>query len=300
MNDNLRGILAMTASMLMFNVGDTLFKVMGSTLPVGEMLFVRGIFASLMVLIAAYCMRALGHWRQILSLPMAFRVVCEMACSVLFFMALMRMNFSDAAAIGQFTPLAVMAGAAVFLGETVGWRRWSAAGVGFLGVLLIIKPGTAAFQPIALLMLMSMAFVAGRDLITRRLPKHVPTVLITLTSAVSGLVLGALMQPFEDWRMVSHGEIGMLALCALSVLFGYGLVIIGMRFGETGVVSPFRYSYMLFAMFSSLFIFREWPDALSWLGIGLVIGAGLYMVHRERVVGSRRSGLSHTVVTRCR
>ena len=97
--------------------------------------------------------------------------------------------------------------------------------------------------------------------------------------------------------MVSHGEIGGLAVCAVTVLLGYGLVIVGMRFGETGVVSPFRYSYMLFAMLSSLFVFREWPDALSWLGIAFVIGAGLYMVHRERVVGGRRSVPPHAVVT---
>jgi drug/metabolite transporter (DMT)-like permease len=297
MSDNLRGILAMIASMLMFNIGDTLFKVMGRSLPIGEMLFVRGIFASLIVCVAAYGMGALGQWRRILTWPMAWRTVCEMACSVLFFMALMQMNFSDAAAIGQFTPLAVMAGAALLFGESVGWRRWSAAGVGFVGVLLIIKPGTAAFQPVALLMLLSMAFVAGRDLITRRLPKDVPTVLIALASAVSGLVLGAAMQPLESWRGVSGGEIGIFAACAVSVLLGYVLVIIGMRVGETGVVSPFRYSYMLFAMLSSLFIFREWPDALSWLGIALVIGAGLYMVHRERVIGRRPSVPTHVVAT---
>jgi drug/metabolite transporter (DMT)-like permease len=287
MNDNVRGILAMTASMFMFNVGDTLFKVMGLSLPVGQMLFVRGIFASLLVLAAAYALGALPAWRHVLTAPMALRTLCEMACSVLFFVALMRMNFSDAAAIGQFTPLAVMAGAAIFLHETVGWRRWTAAGVGLIGVLLIIKPGTSAFQPMALLMLLSMAFVATRDLITRRLPKAVPTVLITLTSAVGGLVVGAMMQPFETWGPVSVGEVGFLAICAVTVLLGYMLVIIGMRFGETGVVSPFRYAYMLFALLSSLVVFRERPDAWSWLGILLVIGSGLYMVHRERVVGQR-------------
>jgi drug/metabolite transporter (DMT)-like permease len=285
MTDTVRGILAMIAAMFMFNIGDTLFKLMGAALPIGEMLFLRGVFATVIVTVAAWQMGVLPQWRRLLTWPIFVRAVCEMACSLLFFVALMRMNFSDAAAIGQFTPLAIMAGAAVFLRESVGWRRWTAAAVGLLGVLLIIKPGTSAFQPMALVMLVSMAFVAARDLITRRLPKDVPTVLLTLTSVVSGLVLGAFMQPFEVWQAVSVGQIGLLVLCAVSVLFGYGLVIVGMRFGETGVVSPFRYAYMLFALLSSLIIFHERPDAWSWAGIGLVVSAGLYMVHRERVVG---------------
>jgi drug/metabolite transporter (DMT)-like permease len=283
MSDNLRGILAMMLSMFAFNIGDTLFKVMGVTLPVGEMLLVRGIFATAIMLVAAWWMDALKHWRKVLTPMMAWRTLFEVACSMLFFIAMMRMAFSDVAAIGQFTPLMVMAGAAVFLGEPVGWRRWTAAAVGFAGVLLIIKPGTGAFQPMALVALASMAFVTGRDLITRVMPRDVPTVLITLSSALGGMLVGPLMMPFEDWRWFTLMETGVMLICALTVLGGYVMIILAMRFGDTAVVSPFRYGYMVFAMLSSLLVFRERPDLISWLGIALVVGSGLYMVHRERV-----------------
>lgn len=282
MSENVRGILAMVASMFFFNIGDTLFKVMGVTLPIGEMLLIRGIFATVIVLVAAWWMDALRHVRRVLTPMMAARTLAEVACSVLFFVGLLRLNFSDAAAIGQFTPLLVMAGAALFLGEAVGWRRWTAAGVGFLGVLLVVKPGTSAFQPAALILFASMVFVAIRDLITRRLPKDVPTVLITLSSAVGGFLVGPLMLPFETWQPVTSFEVGLIAICAVTVLAGYALIIAATRLGDTAVVTPFRYAYILFALLSSWFIFKERPDLTSWVGIALVVGAGLYMVHREQ------------------
>jgi drug/metabolite transporter (DMT)-like permease len=181
----------------------------------------------------------------------------------------------------------VMAGAALFLNEPVGWRRWSAASVGLVGVLMIIKPGTSAFQPGSLLIVLSMVCVAARDLITRRLPARVPTVLIAVVAAVTITLVGAVMILFEGWTPPHAGEIGALAVCGASVLAGYIFIIVASRTGDTALVAPFRYTYIAFAMLSSLLVFRETPDALSWLGIGLIVGSGLYMLHRERVVGRR-------------
>jgi drug/metabolite transporter (DMT)-like permease len=198
------------------------------------------------------------------------------------------MPFADAAAIGQFTPLAVMAGAALFLGEPVGWRRWTAAGVGVLGVLMIIKPGTSAFQPAALIMLASMIAVAARDLITRRMGQGIPTILLAATSALAVFVPSPLLIPLEEpWGSLTAAQLGALAFSAATVLVGYVFIIDAMRHGDTGVVSPFRYAYMLFAMLASLVIFHERPDAVSWFGIALIVGAGLYMVHREQKVRGR-------------
>jgi drug/metabolite transporter (DMT)-like permease len=210
----------------------------------------------------------------------------------------MHLTFADAAAIGQFTPLMVMAGAAIFLREAVGWRRWSAAAVGFFGVMLIIKPGTGAFQPMALVILASMVCVAARDLITRRIPKDLPTSLLTAGSAVAGAVIGLVMAPFEQpWISPSFKDVAIMAACAASVLCGYALIIIAVRHGPTAVTSPFRYTYMLFAVLSSLLIFRENPDAWSWAGIALIIGSGLYMLHRERVVAQRARAARQTSAT---
>jgi drug/metabolite transporter (DMT)-like permease len=252
------------------------------------MMFVRGLMATTLVLVAAHWMGELQHWRRAFTQLNFWRAVCEASCTYLFFFALFQMQFADAAAIGQFTPLIVMAGAALFLNEPVGWRRWTAAGVGFLGVLFIIKPGTGAFQPAALLMLASMVAVAARDLLTRRMSRDVPTILLTATSAVAVLVTSPLLIPFEPpWRAMSALQLFAISMCAATVLAGYFFIIIAMRRGETGAITPFRYAYMLFAMLSSFLIFRERPDAWSWLGIALIIGAGLYMIHRERIVRAR-------------
>lgn len=282
------GVGAMVAAMMCFNTGDTVFKVMGSGMPVGEMLFIRGIFATVAMLGFCAYVGVLTEARRLLTPLIGLRVSMEALCSVLFFVGLMHLNYADAVAIGQFTPLMVMAGAALFLGEPVGWRRWTAAGFGFLGVLLIIKPGTSAFQPMAVIILLSVVSVAARDLATRLVPKTTPTSLLTAASALSGMVVGLAMAPFERaWHWPSLSEVLVLAFCAGTVLGGYIFIIIAMRIGPTAVTAPFRYTSMLFATFSSLVIFRERPDAWSWFGIALIIGAGLYMLHRERVVLQR-------------
>ncbi len=287
MSDTMRGIAAMILAMLGFAVGDTLVKLLGDSLPIGQMLFVRGVFATTLVTGYAWWTGALGDFAKMRDRAVVWRTLTDSACSVLFFLGLVRMSYADASAIGQFVPLMVMAGAALFLGEPVGWRRWSAALVGFAGVMLIIKPGTTAFQPSSLLILASMICVAARDLITRRMPHNLPTVLLTVVAAAAITVIGGLLGLFETWRALSVREIGMLGVCACGVLAGYVFIIVAMRTGHAATITPFRYSYMVFALASSVFVFRQMPDRWSLVGIGLVIGSGLYMLHRERVVGRR-------------
>jgi drug/metabolite transporter (DMT)-like permease len=289
MSANLTGIAAMTAAMFAFNLGDTLIKVTGASMPVGEMLLIRGLFSSALIVSYAAWTGAFSQWRSIASWPVVLRTVADSACSVLFFLGLLQVSFADASAIGQFLPLMVMAGAALFLDEPVGWRRWSAAGVGLVGVLMIVKPGTTAFQPGALPIILSMVCVATRDLITRRMPASVPTVLLAVVAAVAVTVVGAVMAVFESWSPPRIGEVGALAVCGASVLAGYIFIIIASRTGDTALVAPFRYAYIAFAMVSSLFVFGEQPDPLSWLGIALIVGSGFYMLHRERIA-AKRSG----------
>ena len=95
------------------------------------------------------------------------------------------------------------------------------------------------------------------------------------------------MGVLEEWSAVSTAEFGMLAVAAVVVLAGYVFIVIAMRVGDTAVVTPFRYTYMVFALVSSVLVFRQSPDTASWVGVTLVVGSGLYMLHRERVVGQR-------------
>ena len=280
---NLRSILAMVASMLIFSVSDVMMKLVGSQMPIGQLLLLRGAIATVLILAYARTTGALAFAHHMLSPKVVWRSLAEAICSVFYFIALMRMTLADVAAISQFTPLVVMAGAALLFGEAVGWRRWSAAVVGFGGVLLIVKPGTSAFEPVSLVMLGSMAFVAARDLVTRRLQPGIPTVLVTASAIIAVTLTGAAMTPFESWHRPTVSEWLMLAISGIAVMTGFMLGIEAMRSGDIGVVAPFRYSFMVFATLLSFAVFGDVPGGLDWIGIALILASGLYMLHRQRV-----------------
>jgi drug/metabolite transporter (DMT)-like permease len=280
---NMRAIVAMVASMLIFALSDVVMKIVGNRLPLGELLLLRGVIATGMIAAVAWWTGALAQLPLAWSPKVLWRTLAEVICSILYFIALLRMALADVAAISQFAPLAVMAGAALFLGEAVGWRRWTAAMVGFLGVMLIVKPGTSAFQPMALVMMASMLFVAIRDLITRRLSQTVPNVLVTGAAVVGVMLAGAAMAPFQVWVWPTPLEWLLLTASGLAVMTGFMLGIVAMRTGDIGLVSPFRYSFLVFGVALGFVVFNEVPDRWSINGILLILAAGLYSIHRERV-----------------
>ena len=281
MRENVRAILAMTASMLCFTAGDAFVKIVGRDLPVSQIMFVRGAFASCLVLGVCAWMGAFTQWRRLLTPLMAWRTVGEICATLFFFTGLMRLSFTDAAAIGQVAPLAVTAGAAVFLSEPVGWRRWTATAIGFVGVLLIIRPGTSAFNPAALLIVMAVAAVALRDLVTRQIGSTLPILLITAAAAVSVTLAGLLFSLVETWRVPTPTLLACLAAAATTVLGGYVFTILATRAGDVSVVSPFRYTSAVFGVGIGVLAFGEHPDGLTLLGLGIVIAAGMYTFMRE-------------------
>jgi drug/metabolite transporter (DMT)-like permease len=287
-SDNARGIAAMLVAVAAFVVGDTIIKFAGQRLPVGEMIFVRGLFASAIIVASCWAAGLLGGVGQVLTLPVAVRTICDVGATIFFFSALVRMPFASVNAINQFAPLAVTAGAALFLREPVGWRRWSATTVGFLGVLVIIRPGTEAFDPAGLLVIASVCCVVVRDLLTRRIALAVPTLLIAGLSGVSVSLSGLLLLPFENWRIPSLQETFLLAGAALCIFVGYYAIVHAMRLGELAVVAPFRYAGTVFAVVTGYAVFSEIPDGPTLLGILIVVAAGLYSFHRERVRRRRK------------
>jgi drug/metabolite transporter (DMT)-like permease len=281
---NARGIVAMLAGMFCFVASDTLIKIVGRDLPVGQIMFVRGLFASVLMGSIVALSGGLSLVPAVLRRPLVgWRTLAEAGATLCFFAGLVRLPFADAAAIGQFTPLAVTAAAAIFLNEPVGWRRWLATVVGLLGVMIIIRPGTSAFNWAALFIVGCVAFVTVRDLTTRQIGAAVPATLLVCLSVVAVTVVGLCMKPFEVWVSPTTWHIGALALSALGVSGGYYGTIIAMRSGEISVIAPFRYAVMLYALFWGYLVFNEVPDRATWIGITIVIGAGLYTVYREHV-----------------
>ncbi len=284
---NTRGILAMIAAMGSFSLCDMLIKLVGHDMPIGEIIFVRGLFASALVLVAAISSGALSDTakaviRQKRGLVVV-RTIAEVGATVTFLSGLIRLPFADASAIAQFVPLGVTAAAAIFLGEPVGWRRWLAAFVGLIGVMIIIKPGTAAFDPSALWILGSMFFVVTRDLTTRQIGNQVPSLFLICISAFAVTIASLGFLPFETWRIPSLNTCLLLFGSAIGVLGGFYALIVAMQSGEIATVAPFRYSIILFAIFLGMVVFGERPPMSTFVGVAIVVTAGLYMFHRERV-----------------
>jgi drug/metabolite transporter (DMT)-like permease len=289
-SDNLRGIGAMLAAMAAFVVNDAMMKLAATDLPTGQVIFLRGlmivpVLAALMLASATPATLEMLHRPGILA-----RCAAEVAAAILYLSALFHMPIAECTAILQFTPLALTAGAALFLGAPVGWRRWLATLVGLIGVLIIIRPGASAFNPYAALALLSVAFIAARDLITRRLGKDVPTIVIAFTSTAAVAVSSLGLLPFETWRWPSPMALLALLGASAALLGAQYWIILAMRTGDIAVVAPFRYSIILWAVVAGFLVWHEIPDLATWVGIAVVTAAGLYTFLREhRLARAARS-----------
>ncbi len=283
LSGNSRGILAMLAACLFFVCGDAAMKFMSQRMATGETMLIRGLIATILVWTIAYASGALRELPLHISRLLCYRTACEVGGGLTFQNGLARIPFADASAIVQVNPLVVTAGAAIFLNEKVGWRRWTATAIGLLGVLLIIRPGTGAFHWASLLLLGAVLCSTGRDLITRKMAPGVPPLLITAFSAPATTAASFLLLPFETWRAPTASELALLSIPAMCMLAGQLCVIISIRAGEVSAVVPFRYSSIIFALALSLTIWGEFPDRLTLLGIAIVVIAGLYTFHREQV-----------------
>lgn len=279
---NLRGITAMLIATAAFVVNDTLLKIAAGALPTGEAIFLRGLFTTLLcgyLIVRSDALRALPH---ALSRRVLGRALADVGASMCFLIALMHMPFGDAYAILQFTPLAITAGAALFLRERVGWRRWTAAVLGLVGVLIIVRPGGAAFNAYSLLALASTLFSVARDLLTRGVAASVPSLVIAGASTAAITLASLAFAAFESWvRPPPHAVLQLLGAAA-TLLAGQYWLIAAMRTGEIAVVAPFRYAIILWALLAGFLVWREVPDLFTWIGIAIVTAAGLYTFLREQ------------------
>jgi drug/metabolite transporter (DMT)-like permease len=280
-SDNLRGILAMLAAMGSLIVNDCFIKVVAAELPTGEAIFLRGLFTTLLGLGVVTATIGLGALRLAAAPRMPLRAGAEVMATILYLSALTRMPIADATAILQFTPLALTAAAALFLGAPVCWRRWLATVAGLIGVLIIVRPGGSGFNPYSSLALAAIVFVVARDLITRRVGAEVPTIVIAAISAgaVTAASLGLAL--FESWVWPSALAVLMLLGAGMGLLGGNYWIVVAMRSGDIATVGPFRYSIILWAVIAGFVIWGEMPDLASFIGIAIVTAAGLYMLVRE-------------------
>ncbi len=286
LTDNVRGAILMTVSMAAFVVNDTMMKVTFETLPVAQTLFFRGLMASSMILAMAAYTGALRYrpprrdrW------PLALRLIGEVGATSSFMLALANTPIANAVAVLQAAPLFVTMAAALFLGETVRWRRWSAIGVGFIGMLIIVQPGAEGFDAYALYAVLTVLFITARDIGTRNLSEGTPTLWASATSALVVTVGAGLIIPLEGWRPMGRSEFALSFGASLFVIIGYVTHVGSVRLGEISAVAPFRYTVLIWALMLGFFVFGEMPNALTLLGSVIVTAAGLYTIWREQAVG---------------
>ena len=272
----------MLAAMALFCCGDALMKLAAPTVATGQCLFVRScVSVAILWALVAYQ----GEGRDVvraLTRPMGLRVIGDVGGSIFYQSALARVRFADASAVLQINPLMVTAAAALFLGERVGWRRWTATAVGLAGVLLIIQPGTGAFTWSSVLLIVAVMFATLRDLATRRIDQAVPGFVVTALSQTAVLAASASLSLIEPWRMLDRLELAELAVAGVFSLTGQLCLVASIRSGDISAVVPFRYSAILWSLMLGVLLWGELPDALTACGIAIVVGAGLYAFFREQ------------------
>ena len=272
----------MIGAMACFIVNDALVKYASQTMPAAQLIFVRGVMASVLVLAVAQATGATRRIREIARGWVAVRAVVDAIATMLFLVSLFHLPLANATAINMASPLIITVLAAVFLGERLGASRWMAVGIGFLGVLLIIQPQAEGFNDYALVCLLSTVLLSVRDIVTRRVHAGVPSILVTLSNTVAVTLLAGGLSLFEGWRAFTAFEMGLLAVVAVFLSTAYYLIVISTRRGDLSLIAPFRYTAILFATVAGFVIWGDTPNALAWCGIALVIASGIYVLRVSR------------------
>ncbi len=286
MSDNLRGAVLMLISMATFTCNDAVMKAVTQTLPLYESVALRGLSVLVLMLVVAQIQQGgvrLSVPREDL-LPLVVRTVADIASTVLYLLALREMALADLSAILQALPLGVTLAAGLFFHERLGWRRLSAIGVGFVGVVMILRPGSGAFDIWSVVALASMLLIVLRDIVTRTFSAGIGSSTIAFYAAATITLTGFILGVGEEWRMPDLREAGLLLLSAGFLTAGYITAVATMRVGEISLIAPLRYTSLVWAIVLGLVIFGEWPDLWTWLGSALVVGAGLYTILREQSV----------------
>jgi drug/metabolite transporter (DMT)-like permease len=283
MTDNLRGSLLMVLAMLGFAFEDAFVKLASRHLPLGEVLALMGAIGMALFTALALHGGTPPLPRSLLTRTMALRSASEIIGRVFYGLALALTPISQASAILQATPLVVVLGAAVLFGERVGLMRWLLIFAGFMGVMIIIRPGLEGFSALSLLAVLGLLGFAGRDLATRAAP-------LTLSNAQLG-VAGFLMLALSGIILTAINA-NVVAPTPLAVALTFGAACFGvlaymaltqaMRTGEVGVVTPFRYSRLLFALCIGYGLFGERPDALTLLGSAVIVACGIFILSQSR------------------
>ncbi|MBB3935484.1 DMT family transporter [Aureimonas phyllosphaerae] len=278
---NLQASILMTLSMATFATNDMLTKFATQSIEPVQIMAVRGVMASLLLFLFARWRKAALSFSVLREPAVLVRAFADICTTLTYLNALRHLPLANTAAIFQALPLTITLGAFLFLGESVGWRRWTAIAVGFAGVLVILAPGVDGFNVYGLWVLASVVFAAMRDLATRRMPPNLSSPQIALVTSIAVTLTGFAFLPVVGWRPMSGSVWIILVFASMTLACGYALIVAAVRLGEMSFVAPFRYTILLFSIILGMLAFGERPTARETLGSLIVVGSGLYTLHRE-------------------
>ena len=288
LNDNYFGALMMTGASLSFVVNDFLMKSVFEDISIFQAILLRGLLVCPILLF--FCIKKgqllVGLNRKDRKI-VALRTLLEILITFSFMYALANLTLAHVTAILQSVPLILTFIAAVFLSEPVGWRRWLAVSFGFIGVLLIIKPGLGGFSIFSLSALCSAVLISIRDVVTRGLSMTTPSLFVAFITAVSITLAGGLFALTTSWQTPSTLNIGLIIAASFALPFAYFLSIAAVRMGEVSFTTPFRYTAVIFATLLTALFEQQFPDKLSILGTTIVASAGIYCIKREALVQAK-------------
>lgn len=280
----------MCLAMALFIANDAVVKHVSASLPAAQLIFVRGLFATSLLLVAAYAMGALrpgalaqaDAWNQLTQPPVMARAALDALATMAYLTSLFHLPIGNASAINMASPMFIALYAAIAWRERVSISRWLAMAGGFAGVLLIVQPAADAFNAWSLLCLFATLLHTARDLVTRKIALAVPSILITLTTSIAVLLLTGPWSVLQGWVPIDRAQLALLAIASVFLSCAYYLVIIGMRSGDLSLVAPFRYTALIYALLLGWLVWGDVPNAWSWSGIVLMVASGLFMLHRQR------------------
>ena len=291
--DNLRGIIFMMLSMACFAIEDTFIKLLSIRLPATQILFSIGFGGAFITLVLAVLLNVNLIDKILINKHVVSRTIADLFGALSFTSAMVLIPMSLLASILQATPLFVTLGAAILLGEKVGWRRWSAILIGFLGVLIILQPGYGSFQLASLLGLAAVLCLALRDVVTRDMATEIPTLTVTFYACLAMGSAGFIAYPFFGPPiMPTVYETSILTCAAIIGLTGYFLLVLATRKGDVSVIAPFRYSRLLFSLCMASLILEEQLTLPILFGGLLVVGSGIYTFGRERRLAIEQNTLN--------
>ena len=266
----------------LFVINDSLVKLATQSMPTGQLIVTRGIFAIAIILAIIV---ATGETQRIKGAAqpiVLLRAGIEFLITLFYVIAISQLPISDLTSIMQATPIIMTIFVAVLRIEIVNWQRWLAVLIGFCGVLLVTKPGGANFTWFTLSALISATFVAFRDLVTRKITGNIAPQIVILTTTVFAMIGGIFIGAGETWVALNPREYVILASAAIIVSMGNMLMVVAYRNAEVTVLSTLRYLVVVWAVITGYFVFGEWPDLIAALGTCLVVGSGLYTGLQER------------------